>query len=81
MGVETHGQRFVRGVGTGCSPGDGQCLPSGIPQDLRAHRSLGAPLAVSVWLLVSPCPGCALVILLCPPAAPRLLHCPLLSLF
>lgn len=79
--METPGQSCVRGVGTGCSPGDGPRLPSGIPQNLRPHRSLGAPPAVSVWLLVSPCPGCMLVILLCPPAAPRLLHCPLLSLF
>lgn len=43
MGMETHGQSCVHGVGTGCSPGDGPCLPLGIPQDLRPHRSLGAP--------------------------------------
>lgn len=81
MGTETHEQSCVHGVGTGCSPGDGPRLPSGIPQDLRPHRSFGALPAVSVRLLISPCPGCMLVILLSPPAAPRLLHCPLLSLF
>lgn len=43
MGMETPGQGCVRGVGVGCSPGDGPRLPLGIHQDLRPCRSLGAP--------------------------------------
>lgn len=76
----TPGQGCVRG-GCGLLCWRWAASALGGPPRPETRWVRGPPPAASVWLLLSPCPGCTLVILLCPPAAPRLLHCPLLSLF